>query len=462
MADVTIDGIRYVPADNANTIGVAITTRNRRKLFERSYQHWNQHAGGAHIIVIDDASDTPVPEADYRFETQAGIARAKNKAIELLMDAGVEHIFLSDDDTWPITPDWADKYIGAGEPHLMYLFKDPWRGANPNNPPTIYDDGKTYAFLQPRGCLLYIHRSVVERIGGMRLEFGTWGHEHVEYSRRAHAAGLTSFPFQDVCGSRNYIHACDERETIERTVNNAERQAAVKRNDPILESFNGTTDFVNYRQLENVVLTTLFTARPDPQRGKPMKPDLDLLGKWQASLQGCRPVILADQIEPTDIVCKVPSGINPYLQRWISIYRWLRDNETNWVWATDGTDVEMLQTPWDMMRAGTLYVGHEPSVVGIPWMRKSHVPYQQWIDDNADRQLLNAGVVGGDHATLLEFAHDMCRQIATMTDHGIGDMAAFNFVAYQPKWDGRREWGSRWVTTFKKDERNEWSVWKHK
>jgi hypothetical protein len=158
----------------------------------------------------------------------------------------------------------------------------------------------------------------------------------------------------------------------------------------------------------------------------------------------------------------VPTGTNPYFQRWISIYRWLRSNPANWVWATDGTDVEMLQTPWEAMQPGTLYVGHEPAVVGIPWMRKNHNPYQRWIDENADRQLLNAGVVGGDHATMLEFTHDMCRQIATMTNHGIGDMAAFNYVAYQDKWQGRLEWGSRWVTAFKKDERNDWSIWKHK
>jgi hypothetical protein len=81
---------------------------------------------------------------------------------------------------------------------------------------------------------------------------------------------------------------------------------------------------------------------------------------------------------------RVTSGINPYLQRWVAPYHYLRDNCTGWTWFTDGTDVEMLREPWDMMQPGTLYVGHEPTVLGIAWMLNHHKPYQAWIKGNAD------------------------------------------------------------------------------
>jgi glycosyltransferase involved in cell wall biosynthesis len=476
ISNVVIDGTNYLPADAVTpSIGVAITTRNRRDVFTATLAHWRAHLpAGAALVVVDDASDDSLAgaltgAAVVRYEAQQGIARAKNAGIAALMAAGCRHLFLADDDVYPIAPGWAQLYAANAEPHLMYLFKDPDVQCRPlPTPPTIYDDGRTFAYSHPRGCLLYLDRAVVDAVGGMRPQFGVWGHEHVEYSLRIHNAGLTTNAFQDACGSSEFIHSMDEHAVqhkgFTRGVDIKTRRAELARNEGLLEQFRGSTDYVEYRQLPNLAITTLFTKVVDPQRGSRLKAEPAVIGKWLASLQGCTPVVLVDELTSQDpTYVRVPTGLNPYLQRWVSLYQYLRDHPAAWVWCTDGTDVEMLHTPWAAMVPGVLYVGHEPTVVGIPWLRDHHKPYGEWIDANADRQLVNAGVVGGDHATVLEFIAAMVREIFTRGPDSVdSDMAAFNYLVHSDAWQGRATWGPRWVTTFKANERNEWSCWRHK
>lgn len=471
--EVIIDGIRYVPQATtpAPRIGIAITTRDRREVYEATLKRWQALLPeDALLVVVDDASAIPAPGATVRFDTQQGIARAKNAGLAALMDAGCEHLFLADDDCYPIAEWWAELYINNPEPHLAYLFKDPSpRGRAPiDSPATVYDDGVTYALGAARGCFLYVHRSVVEAVGGMRPDFGVWGHEHVEYSLRIYHAGYTVAPYCDAVGSSACIYSMDEHFTehkdFKRAVPQSERTAAMERNGKLLEKYTGTTDYVEYRDLPNLAITTLFTANTDPQRGRRMQANPALVGKWLASLQNCTPVVLVDELVDTDptYVTVKPGMTNPYLARWVAVWHYLREHPARWVWVTDGTDVEMLHEPWSLMTPGTLIVGHEPTVVGIPWLREHHQPYAEWIDANAHRQLVNAGLVGGDHATVMAFIHDVIAEVyargASTVD---SDMAAFNYVVHT-RWSDRVIWGPAWATVFKANERNAWSCWRHK
>lgn len=115
-----------------------------------------------------------------------GVAVNKNTGIEVLMDQGVEHLFLCDDDTWPIHLMALRKHVEMNEPHSMVCW-----GANRLNSALPH-----YASWNwPRGVLLYTERSVIEEVGGMIEAFGPGGHEHVEWSRRIFQAGLTPVPF---------------------------------------------------------------------------------------------------------------------------------------------------------------------------------------------------------------------------------------------------------------------------
>jgi glycosyltransferase involved in cell wall biosynthesis len=478
VTEVVIDGVSYTP--DRPSVGIAITTRNRRDVFDKTLTEFQRLTPGALIVVVDDASDEPVPGA-IRFDTNVGIARAKNAGITALMDAGVEHLFLADDDTYPIVEEWWRPYVESPEPHLMLLFKDVDRKRRLDTPPTVYEDDKHIAMSHPRGCLLYIHRIVVDRVGGMRPEFGLWGHEHVEYSTRIHNAGLTTHRFQDVKGSAGLLYSIDEHyvdhPTFKRAVDAKVRTEHLQRNEAIFARYKTSTDFVPYQEPRDVVITCLFTGRPDPQRGTRMKADSSLLTELRKSIRGAKLVVTHDQLtdfddQNTEFV-RAANTINVYFQRHIAAWQYLRDHpEIRWAWCVDGTDVKMLREPWEHMQPGLLYLGSEPAVAGIPWMRDNHpaAVMQEFITANANRQLLNAGLIGGDRATVMSFLHDLialhadnAEAVARGTDKdlGIGDMAALNYIAWT-RYADRLVWGSMVNTVFKRNEVNDFSWWAHK
>jgi hypothetical protein len=197
---------------------------------------------GAVLAVVDDASDPPARGADFRFAENAGIARTKNKGLELLADAGCTDYFLADDDCWPISPDWWRPYVASPVPHLQYLWngrikeqRDGWVAKN-----TFH------------GCLLYIRKNVIDRVGGMRPEFGKFGYEHVGYSRRIHAAGLTPHRYIDVVDSTRLWLSLDQQSRAGGPVHASsmgpDRKAIAAANLPLLERFTGSTDYVEYRE----------------------------------------------------------------------------------------------------------------------------------------------------------------------------------------------------------------------
>ena len=130
MMRVIIDGIEYMPAANGNlSVGIAISTHQRPEVLKRAIeQHMKYLPSGALVVVIDDGSKPAAVVPDgvqlLRHETSLGIVASKNASLSALMDAGCEHLFLWDDDAWPIADGWHLPYIESPEPHLAYQFLD--------------------------------------------------------------------------------------------------------------------------------------------------------------------------------------------------------------------------------------------------------------------------------------------------------------------------------------------------
>lgn len=469
---ITIDGIVYARQSHPTSTssfqyGVAITTHNRPDIAARCVENTLKNSPNAYVVVVDDASSNPFEYSGvkiFRSDQQLGIARSKNKCIEILLDAGVEHLFLLDDDCWPIDPNWMKLYSEHPEPHFCYLFKDKNnRGQDLPTPRTTYDDGTMWAQNHPRGCMLYMHRTVIEKVGGYRREFGIWGNEHVEYSRRIFNAGLTLQPYQDICGSKNLIYSLDENPAdlpnFKRSVSDKVRHAELLKNNKILDDYIGSKDYVEYRDRPNRVITALFTSAIDPQRNKKWDADPTVLDNWLRSIKGAQPVVLHDELKESQFV-KVPTGHIAYVQRWCSYYQYVRDQPSELVFCTDGTDVVMMREPWDEMERGLLYVGWEPTIIGTPWMIDHHPEHRDWISENSTKTLLNAGVIGGDNATVMEFCRDMADDL--LANESVFDMGTFNKLAYSEKWFHRVVTGPKVTTLFKHNEKNNWSWFQHK
>jgi hypothetical protein len=471
-----------MPNADFPAVGIGITTHNRGGVFRTALEAIRKYApSGAAIVVVDDASTEPVEDATFRFDTNAGIARAKNKCLELLVDQGCTHLFLFDDDCWPVADGWEQPYVDSPEPHLMYIFTDTPQGRL-TDATEIYRDSHLKAYTHPRGCMLYFERRVLDRVGGYDTRYGRWGYEHVDLSNRIYNAGLTSFRFADVVGSEHLIFSCDERTVVGSSVPAIERYHLVRDLKTRSQASYKSSEYREFRPrpvgaaaADNVVLTTYLTAQPDPQRGTTWTPNYSDLDQLRESVQshGRRLVILHDcfDVPDSDLVThvRVPAGGrggSPYYQRWLWYWRYLREHpEVDQVWCVDGTDVEMLRDPFPDMD-DRLYLGDEPLPLGIPWMIYQHggsAKLLEFLAANRGSQLLNAGITGGRRETVLDFCRDVFEFcVDNAREAGPADMGPFNFVA-RTWYAGMIVHGRQVNTVFRKyDSSSTESWWRHK
>lgn len=483
---VTIDGVPYAPASIISSrIGIAITTHQRADVLKRTLeQHMMHLPAGALVVVVDDGSKPAAVVPDgvqlLRHESSLGIVASKNASLNALMDAGCEHLFLWDDDVWPIADNWHLPYIESPEPHLAYQFLDLAGRNKLNDMAVLYRDDKHVAYTGQRGVMLYYHRSAIEKVGGFDPVYGRGMYEHPDLALRIHNAGLSTWAFADVAGSEKLIHSMDEHEEGTRSIPRPDREALVKRNVGIFNARrdSGYTGFASYSSNPNLVLTTLLTSQPDPQRTGKMRPDPQVLQSWSASISGALPVVLADELKEAPSgasLCEVHAlDMSPYFARWLHIYQYLRAHpENHLVWCTDGTDVEMLREPWAEMEAGKIYVGSEHKTYADEWMKANHhgKAYSEFIEQHRDEQLLNAGLLGGSREDVMEFAHRIIRIYYRIESHRfwkmeaapatLVDMGAFGMAA--KSFGDRIVTGPKVHTIFKTDGfGKETAWWKHK
>ncbi|WP_193323267.1 glycosyltransferase family 2 protein [Erwinia endophytica] len=237
---VIIDGVTYHPATQQTPrIGIAITTHNRPDMLKKALAAFADHSpDNSEIVVVDDGSDTPVMVPDgiklIRNNTATGIAAAKNRCIESLFDAGCDYLFLFDDDTWPSSENWWLPYISSPEPHLMYLWGND----------VYFRENGIRAHVRPKGCMLYVTRKAVDRVGGMDTEFGTWGFEHESWSDRIFSAGLTTCRYADVENSAGLFYASDEKGSVQSSVPEHVRQTAKPQ---LAEEKRNSSEYIPFR-----------------------------------------------------------------------------------------------------------------------------------------------------------------------------------------------------------------------
>lgn len=459
MPRITVDGIDYAPVGAATpSIAVGITTRDRPDVLAETLAAFRSCSPGIAVIVVDDGSSQPLPVTDVtviRHDISQGIPAAKNRCIAELWKLGAQHLFLFDDDTRPASSDWWRPYVESPEPHLQHCWTHFHNGKPVDKMAVLHSNSRGVAYGWSMGCMLYATREVIARVGGMREDFAPAMHEHIEWSQRIHSAGLTTWAFQDVPDSDKFIHAADRFQKVASSITVKDRRAQLARNDQLLEKFAGDSSFVAFGS-ENVVLTCLFTGQPDPQRGTTMKPDPALA---DGLLSTCSAIVLCDFDTDRANFAKVDTSQSPYIQRWISYRQYLLDHpEIRYAWCVDATDVQQLHDPFPMMQPATLYCGWENQIVGCAWMRDHHNASRDWIDANADRTLLNAGVVGGDRATLLTLMSRLLDCWSVDHSDSAGDMGYFNRAAHSMD----PVTGPRITTLFKAQQRNEFSLWRHK
>ena len=462
-------------------IGIGIITHNRPDVFRATLKRIkNTLPAGAKLVVVDDASEVPCPDATYRFKKNVGIATAKNKCFELLDDC--EHIFLFDDDCYPRRKGWEKPYIASPEPHLMYLFQH-LRNQKLHDAKFVYEDSRHFALSHPRGCMLYFHRSVLDIAGGMDTRYAKWGNEHGDLSNRIYNLGLTSFRYMDVVGSSALMYSGDEEQAVETTVKGTLRHRYLVRTKERYQKSLTSTAYFPYKKgakrklpkvkaTKAVVVCSFFNGYTDTQRGKTWAADYKMLDALRLSVNGHKRKLAITHNcfkgkKDSELVEHVymPQGASPYFQRWLAVWQYLRANpDIKQVFAVDSTDVEMLHDPFKKMQPGVLYVGDEKQILGCQWMRKTvrHKDLSEFIAVHYRYTLLNCGVIGGSREDVMKLCRMMYDLLFTKYPNEITEMPVFNYILNE-KWSGSEVSFGRHVTTvFKKNERDVPAWFKHK
>jgi hypothetical protein len=178
-----------------------------------------------------------------------GIARSKNKCISLLKE--YDKIFLFDDDCFPIKDKWWEIY--DKEHHYVHA----------DCPPQYIKKyvGSSAYWNGAMGCAMMIDQETLQRVGGMRKEFGVYGYEHVEFTQRIYKMGLIPYPYITPKNVDEYIWAMDSRGSYNgfkwngghngnhwtgSSVSESDKDFFVKKNEALFSRLSNEVKFIPY------------------------------------------------------------------------------------------------------------------------------------------------------------------------------------------------------------------------
>lgn len=144
-------------------IGIGVTTYNRPYLLERWKRNIAKNTSFDNVLIYI-AEDTK--------QDRKGIAVRKNECLEALKEC--DHIFLFDDDCWPIKPGWEQFFINFGQKHLLFLNDKLHNFKNEANGIRYYSDCG--------GVFMYFNNEILKNNFRFNEQYKVYGFEHAELS----------------------------------------------------------------------------------------------------------------------------------------------------------------------------------------------------------------------------------------------------------------------------------------
>lgn len=174
-------------------IGIGVTTRNRPEVFELWVNYFTKFVPETSMFYPYSYNDASDKAYHYGFEThekgtkRIGISSSKNKCLKALYEAECTHIFLFDDDCFPIIEEWWKPFIDSGCPHLNFIpINEKVDTRIINSRDGVVEVNNLW------GCMIYLD---VSQTGQVYYDeaYKIYGYEHCELSRRLHREGKSWF-----------------------------------------------------------------------------------------------------------------------------------------------------------------------------------------------------------------------------------------------------------------------------
>jgi GT2 family glycosyltransferase len=236
-------------SDERGKVGIGIITCNRPEYLTKLLESM-KNCNWAELVIINDGSEVDIPGYNYYVinnETNLGVGKSKNKAMQHLLDKGCDYIFIIEDDMIILDETVFDRYIdahkasgihhfnyGPGSPfnrkqtiqnfdlhnrHLLDQHTEP-------NPKLVIDYGnvKVSLFEHTVAMFSFFTKEVLEKVGLIDDAFyNAW--EHVDHTYRIIKAGYHPpfWWFADLYDSHSYLTEAPEAINNSSIANNTEQ-----------------------------------------------------------------------------------------------------------------------------------------------------------------------------------------------------------------------------------------------
>lgn len=226
-----------------------------------------------------------------------------------------------------------------------------------------------------------------------------------------------------------------------------------------------------------VVLSNYLNSKKDPQRSHVWKSDdFSCIKEWYNSLVKNRVsgVVFHDNLSDgfvdkyTNEYIRFHKVDGNYLYstndyRFFIMREFLLEHpEIEKLFMTDVSDVKMVQFPFDKMKEGVLYAGHDVAgnLKKNGYLKRRNMPkyyYELW--NGLPHRVINAGVIGGCVDVVMKLLDEMVHEFEVLgrPDHNL-NMAVFNYVAYK-NFNGKMVVGPPVTSYFKKNQKRRKDVW---
>lgn len=186
----------------------------------------------------------------YTDHDRRGVPHARNECLKALYDAGCDFIFLFDDDTYPIDPEWQAKMVDLHTLTGLGLFSYPSSESQ-----KISGSSEVSFFQWNFGPFMSITREMIDAIGYFNSEYIQYGFEDIAYICRARKSGLNGPGNGDPTPTAIYdlIYAEDVLGAVTAEANTSaeDKERGIENNRPIFErEVNGTQIYYPYKDKE--------------------------------------------------------------------------------------------------------------------------------------------------------------------------------------------------------------------
>lgn len=201
----------------SNQIGIGIVTCNRKPFFDKLLESVKD----TYPIYVANSGDELYGNVSgvgyhHKFHQKTPVVFAKNHLLRTMYSAGVDHIFILEDDVLVNDKSVFDRYVKAaiksGLFHLNFGFSQKENLDDMGKPVyknvVDYGDGIRIVLTQNiLGAFSYYYKGVIKNVGLMDEMFNENSFEHVEHTYRIIKAGLlpSFWNFPDIDKSWEYI-----------------------------------------------------------------------------------------------------------------------------------------------------------------------------------------------------------------------------------------------------------------